>query len=47
MKYDVAVIGAGVVGSLIARELSRYNLKIALLEKCNDMAMGTSKANSA
>lgn len=47
MNYDVAVIGAGVVGSLIARELSRYNIKIALIEKCNDMAMGTSKANSA
>ncbi len=47
MKYDVAVVGAGVIGSLIARELSRYNLKVALLEKCNDMAMGTSKANSA
>lgn len=47
MKYDIAVIGAGVIGSLIARELSRYSLKIALVEKCNDMAMGTSKANSA
>lgn len=47
MKYDVAVVGAGVIGSLIARELSRYNLKIALIDKCNDMAMGTSKANSA
>ena len=47
MNYDVAVVGAGVIGSLIARELSRYNIKIALVEKCNDMAMGTSKANSA
>lgn len=47
MNFDVAVVGAGVIGSLIARELSRYNLKIALLDKCNDMAMGTSKANSA
>lgn len=47
MNYDVAVIGAGVIGSLIARELSRYNIKVAILEKCNDMAMGTSKANSA
>lgn len=47
MNYDVAVIGAGVIGSLIARELSRYNIKTALVEKCNDMAMGTSKANSA
>lgn len=32
MVYDVAVIGAGVSGALIARELSRYDLKIALLE---------------
>lgn len=47
MVYDLAVVGAGVVGSLIARELSKYNLKIALIEKENDMAMGTSKANSA
>lgn len=47
MSYDVAIIGAGVVGSLIARKLSKYDIKIALLEKCNDVAMGTSKANSA
>ena len=30
--YDIAVIGAGVVGSAIARELSRYQLKVALVE---------------
>ena len=47
MTYDVAIVGAGVVGGLIARELSRFNISIALLEKCNDMAMGTTKANSA
>lgn len=47
MKYDVAVIGAGVVGSLITRELSKYDIKIALLERCNDCAMGATKANSA
>ncbi len=47
MKFDVAIIGAGVVGSLIARELSRYDMNIVLLEKCNDVAMGTTKANSA
>ena len=47
MIYDVAVVGAGVIGSLISRELSRRNIKIALIEKCNDLAMGTSKANSA
>ena len=47
MSYDIAIIGAGVVGSLIARKLSKYDIKIALIEKCNDVAMGTSKANSA
>lgn len=47
MTYDVAVVGAGVVGGLISRELSRFNVSVALLEKCNDVAMGTTKANSA
>ncbi len=47
MKYDVAVIGAGVVGSLVTRELSKYDIKVALLERCNDCAMGSTKANSA
>lgn len=47
MNYDVAVVGAGVIGSLIARELCRYNIKVALVEKNSDMATGTSKANSA
>ncbi len=45
--YDVAIIGAGVVGGLIARELSKYRLKICILEKEGDVAMGASKANSA
>jgi len=45
--YDIAIIGAGVVGALIARELSKYNLKVALIEKESDVAMGTSKGNSA
>ena len=45
--YDIAIIGAGVVGALIARELSRYDLKIALLEKDSDVASGTTKGNSA
>ncbi len=44
--YDVAVIGGGVVGSAIARELSRYHLRTALLEKEADIAEGISKANS-
>ena len=47
MLYDVAIIGAGVVGGLIARELSRYRLKIVMVERSHDVAMGTTKANSA
>ncbi|MDO9301603.1 MAG: FAD-dependent oxidoreductase [Anaerolineales bacterium] len=45
--YDIAVIGAGVVGSAIARELSRYQLKVALIEENPDVGMGTSKASTA
>lgn len=45
--YDVVVIGAGVSGCASARELSRYNLKICVLEKEEDVCCGTSKANSA
>ncbi len=44
--FDVAIIGAGVVGALTARELTRYRLSVCLLEKENDVAMGASKANS-
>lgn len=44
--YDVVIIGAGVSGSAAARELSRYDLKIAVLEKGEDVCSGTSKANS-
>jgi glycerol-3-phosphate dehydrogenase len=47
MEYDVAVIGAGVTGCLIARALSRHQVNICLIEKEEDVAMGTSKANSA
>ena len=45
--YDVAIIGAGVIGTGIARELMRYQLKVVILEKENDVADGTTKANSA
>ncbi len=45
--YDIAVIGAGAVGSAIARELSRYQLKVALVEANSDVGMGTSKASTA
>ena len=44
--FDVAIIGAGVVGALTARELTRYRLSVCILEKENDVAMGASKANS-
>ncbi len=46
MVFDVAIIGAGVVGGMVARELSRYDLSVCLLEKENDVAMGASRANS-
>lgn len=46
MKREVVIIGAGVVGSSIARELSRYNVDICVLEKASDVCEGTSKANS-
>jgi glycerol-3-phosphate dehydrogenase len=45
--YDVAVIGAGVVGCAIARALSRHRLRVALVEAGNDVGTGISKANSA
>lgn len=44
--YDVCIIGAGVVGCFIARELSKYDLNICLLEKEEDVSCGASKANS-
>lgn len=44
--YDVIVVGAGVIGCAIARELSRYPYKIAVLERASDVCEGTSKANS-
>jgi len=46
-EYDVAVIGAGVVGSAIARDLAQYDLRVALLEAGSDVGVGTSKANTA
>lgn len=44
--YDVVIIGAGITGTFIARELSRYKLNIALLEKENDISNGCTKANT-
>ena len=47
MQNDVIVIGAGVVGCLTARELSRYSLGTLVVEAGGDVAEGASKANSA
>ncbi|HRU38300.1 MAG TPA: FAD-dependent oxidoreductase, partial [Candidatus Goldiibacteriota bacterium] len=46
-KYDVIIIGSGIVGSLIARYLSRYDLSILVIEKETDVGMCPSSANSA
>jgi len=45
--FDIAIIGAGVVGGMIAREMTRYNLKVCILERNNDVATGATRANSA
>lgn len=45
--YDVLIIGAGITGAAAAFELSKYQLHVAVLEKENDVACGTTKANSA
>ena len=46
MKYDVAIIGAGISGACIARELSKTTAKVVMIDKENDVSCGTSKANS-
>jgi glycerol-3-phosphate dehydrogenase len=46
MKYDVAVVGAGVVGGMIARALSMRDIKTCVIEAASDIATGTSRANS-
>ena len=45
-RYDVMIIGAGVSGSAVARELARSRRRIAVLERASDVCEGTSKANS-
>lgn len=45
--YDVCIIGAGIIGTMLARELMRYRLKVLLLEQDTDVAMGATKGNSA
>ena len=44
--YDVVIIGAGVSGCAIARELAKYRGRICVLERSEDVCTGTSKANS-
>ena len=46
-RRDICIIGAGIIGTTIARRLSRYKLNITLIEKADDVAMGATKANSA
>lgn len=46
MRFDVAIIGGGVIGCAIARELSRYRLRAVLIERDVEVGLGTSKANS-
>ena len=45
--FDIVIIGAGVVGGMIARELSRYELSVAIVDKGADVALGATRANSA
>lgn len=45
--FDVVVVGAGVVGAMCARTLSSYGMKVCIIEKESDVAMGATKANSA
>ncbi len=45
--YDIIIIGAGITGTMLARDLSAYRLKVALIDKENDIANGTTMANSA
>ena len=46
-KFDVLVIGCGIVGAAAAFELSKYDFKVGVLERENDVALGATKANSA
>ena len=45
LNYDAVIIGGGVTGCAVARELSRYELSVCVLEKEEDVCSGTSKAN--
>lgn len=43
--FDIAIVGAGITGCAIARQLARYDLSICVIEAANDIALGASKAN--
>ena len=47
MRYDIVIVGAGIVGTSIAYNLVPYEVSVALLDKNNDVAMGATRANSA
>ena len=44
--YDVLIVGGGIIGAMTARELSRYQLKVLVIEKAADLGEGATKANS-
>ena len=46
MKYDCIVIGGGIVGTAILDRLARRNIKVLLIEKCDDVASFSTRANS-
>ena len=45
--FDFVVIGAGVIGGMVARELTKYTDSVCILEKGSDVALGATRANSA
>ena len=46
MKYDVVIIGGGILGCLTARELMRYRLSVLVIDQASDIAEGATKANT-
>ncbi|RLG44144.1 MAG: FAD/NAD(P)-binding oxidoreductase [Thermoproteota archaeon] len=45
-SFDVVIVGGGVIGAMVARELSRYKVRVALVEEGPDVSLGASKANN-